>query len=476
MNADLCTTYLGVPFRNPFILASAPPTATGDMVRRAFEAGWGGAVVKTLIHEPVHNLPGRGDQYESMLIRKDKSMRKFLLIILSSVLILSACNGGSTPIPPRLVIEPDDGRSPILNAIAGATDNIRLTIYEITDLQSVSQSPSAPAISVAQALIDKAQSGVSVRVIVDQNKYGSGSSAKPVQQTVQALRNAGVIVHLSSTAFCYTHQKTFVIDGPTATNSGPSGTAIIMSLNLMPGYFGGTRDYAVITGEPGVVQEVSNVFDADFSLVGPPVPCSYALTPATTQPPPSPSDTPLVSEVSLLWSPVNSKPKLQQLIASAKQSLEITAEELVDADMVCQIQAVAQSPAKPLVRILLSGDTGGNAPAVKTLLGLGLSNISIRVMPGQPITPSPTTPQTPLYMHGKQVIADGIQAFVGSVNMTNTSLLQNRELGTLFTDSAMIARLQSAFTSDFTTPGSSLAAQACTGGYGCTEIACPPAL
>lgn len=59
MSADLSTTCLGVTFRNPFVLASAPPTATADMVRRAFEAGWGGAVVKTLIHEPVHNLPNR---------------------------------------------------------------------------------------------------------------------------------------------------------------------------------------------------------------------------------------------------------------------------------------------------------------------------------------------------------------------------------------------------------------------------------
>ena len=59
MHSDLHTSYLGVPFLNPFILASAPPTATGDMVRRAFEAGWGGAVVKTLIHEPVLNLPNR---------------------------------------------------------------------------------------------------------------------------------------------------------------------------------------------------------------------------------------------------------------------------------------------------------------------------------------------------------------------------------------------------------------------------------
>ena len=59
MPSDLNTTYLGVPFQNPFILASAPPTATGDMVRRAFETGWGGAVIKTLTLDTVHNLPNR---------------------------------------------------------------------------------------------------------------------------------------------------------------------------------------------------------------------------------------------------------------------------------------------------------------------------------------------------------------------------------------------------------------------------------
>lgn len=59
MPVVLDSTYLGVVFRNPFVLASAPPTATADMVRRAFEAGWGGAVIKTLIREPVHNLPNR---------------------------------------------------------------------------------------------------------------------------------------------------------------------------------------------------------------------------------------------------------------------------------------------------------------------------------------------------------------------------------------------------------------------------------
>ena len=43
---------------NPFWLASAPPTNTGEMIMRAFDAGWGGAVWKT-IGEPMTNVSSR---------------------------------------------------------------------------------------------------------------------------------------------------------------------------------------------------------------------------------------------------------------------------------------------------------------------------------------------------------------------------------------------------------------------------------
>src|SRR5437660_12195500 len=43
---------------NPFWLASAPPTNTGDQVMRAFDAGWGGAVWKTL-GDPIVNVSSR---------------------------------------------------------------------------------------------------------------------------------------------------------------------------------------------------------------------------------------------------------------------------------------------------------------------------------------------------------------------------------------------------------------------------------
>lgn len=44
----LATKVLGIDFENPFILASAPPTAKIESIDKAFSLGWGGAVLKTI--------------------------------------------------------------------------------------------------------------------------------------------------------------------------------------------------------------------------------------------------------------------------------------------------------------------------------------------------------------------------------------------------------------------------------------------
>ena len=58
--ADLTSNFVGIKSPNPFWLASAPPTDKEYNVRRAFEAGWGGVVWKTLGSEgpPVVNVNG----------------------------------------------------------------------------------------------------------------------------------------------------------------------------------------------------------------------------------------------------------------------------------------------------------------------------------------------------------------------------------------------------------------------------------
>src|SRR5438445_11941281 len=55
---DLSTTFTGLRFRNPFLLSSAPPTESESNILRAFDAGWGGVVTKTIGLHPVVNVAG----------------------------------------------------------------------------------------------------------------------------------------------------------------------------------------------------------------------------------------------------------------------------------------------------------------------------------------------------------------------------------------------------------------------------------
>ncbi|MEQ8334253.1 NAD-dependent dihydropyrimidine dehydrogenase subunit PreA [Nisaea sp.] len=60
--ANLQTTFLGIKSPNPFWLASAPPTDREVNVTRAFKAGWGGVVWKTLGEDP-HIVNVNGPRY-----------------------------------------------------------------------------------------------------------------------------------------------------------------------------------------------------------------------------------------------------------------------------------------------------------------------------------------------------------------------------------------------------------------------------
>ena len=54
--ATLHTTILGIDFENPFLLASAPPTALIESIDKAFTLGWGGAVLKTITPDDLEMI------------------------------------------------------------------------------------------------------------------------------------------------------------------------------------------------------------------------------------------------------------------------------------------------------------------------------------------------------------------------------------------------------------------------------------
>jgi dihydroorotate dehydrogenase len=51
-NVDLSTEICGLRFRNPFLLASGPPTGSKRNIMEAFRSGWAGAVIKTFTLDP----------------------------------------------------------------------------------------------------------------------------------------------------------------------------------------------------------------------------------------------------------------------------------------------------------------------------------------------------------------------------------------------------------------------------------------
>lgn len=60
---DVSVDFCGVHFENPFILASAPPTANYDLIKRGFQAGWAAAVIKTITHNPYDYFSPRFNSF-----------------------------------------------------------------------------------------------------------------------------------------------------------------------------------------------------------------------------------------------------------------------------------------------------------------------------------------------------------------------------------------------------------------------------
>ncbi|WP_423934454.1 NAD-dependent dihydropyrimidine dehydrogenase subunit PreA [Comamonas sp. 23] len=71
--ADIRSNFLGIRSPNPFWLASAPPTDKEINVTRAYEAGWGGVVWKTLGEDP-HVVNVNGPRYSTLMSQDRRVM------------------------------------------------------------------------------------------------------------------------------------------------------------------------------------------------------------------------------------------------------------------------------------------------------------------------------------------------------------------------------------------------------------------
>ena len=290
---------------------------------------------------------------------------------------------------PTLVTEPDEGLQPIYALMQSATQSLDMTMYELVDTQA------------EQILASLAASGVSVRVILDQNLESAHNQA-----AFDYLTQSGVNVLWAAPGYAATHEKAIVVDGRTAA---------VMSLNLASRYYASSRDFAVIDRDAAAVAAIEATFEADFA--------NRAVTPPTGD--------------DLVWSPTDSRVDLIALIDGAASTLLVENEEMGDAKVVAALVRAANRGVSVRVTMTYSSKWAGNY-AKLSAAGVQISTYD---------------PKAPLYIHAKAIVADDgtsqARAFVGSENFSVASLTRNRELGLMTSDPALVAFLSKTLRSDF---------------------------
>jgi phosphatidylserine/phosphatidylglycerophosphate/cardiolipin synthase-like enzyme len=305
----------------------------------------------------------------------------------SAVLPLAEPRGATAD---SLVVEPDDGMGRIDDLLASPLHTLDLTMYELSD-------PMAQSVLAA----DVAR-GVRVRVLLD-----GGYERSRNTPAYDFLRDRGVQVSWSSRRYTVTHEKTAVLDG---------STAVVMSLNLTAQYYATSRDVAVVDHDPRDAAAIEAVFDADIRG--------------------SPTATPAADD--LVWSPGQSAADLVALVDGARRSIDVESEELSSEPVVAAVVEAARRGVSVRLAMTYQSDWVANFNR------LAAAGARVSVMRGE----------TPLYIHAKLLVVDAGtrhgRAFVGSENLSDASLLHDRELGVVLVAPQLVSRLGALVDTDVT--------------------------
>lgn len=294
--------------------------------------------------------------------------------------------------PPVLVVEPDDGLSPVREFIESARESLLIKQFTFTEP------------SLIEATIGRRRAGVEVRVMLNAARSG-GDRAN--DQTYQQLQAAEIDVQWASSKFYVTHEKSIVVDNQ---------AAMIATYNLMIKYFTLTRDYGIITYDPTHVAQVTEVFDADWEHLD--------IEPAQT--------------AGLLWSNSNSRYQMARFIDRAEKTLLVQHPKYVDAVILDRIAAAAARGVK--VKVLCGGKHGiSDWDILDTFSSLRtLQRVGVKVHK-----------QKNLRVHAKLILIDDREALIGSMNIDRSAFDLRRELGVMTDDPAVVGRLRDVFDVDW---------------------------
>lgn len=248
--------------------------------------------------------------------------------------------------------------------------------------------------ALADRVVAAKNRGVAVRVILDPDSPGN-DAVRPT------LMNGNVPTRNATNLYTFSHAKYMVIDG---------NRVVIMSMNFNVDAMNMERNYGLVDRDPKDVADSQAIFNMDWASAGgePAMPADITCT-------------------RLIVSPNNAKARLVELIDSASRTLEVEVMYLSEDTVRMAIGAAKTRGVE--VRVLLSERTD---EAIPYLRGLG---IPVKFASG-------------FLLHAKLIVADGV-VFVGSENMSITSLTKNRELGALVFEPAAAAVVTTQFETDW---------------------------
>ena len=191
----------------------------------------------------------------------------------------------------QLLVQPDDGAEPVLDAIAGAKTNIDVYVFRLAHK------------GLESALRDAVDRGVTVRALV---AHANGGGKESVRKLEQRLLKIGASVSRTDDDLLRYHGKMMIID---------QSKLLVLGYNFTRKDIDDSRSLGVVTERPELVQEALRLFEADCDR--------RTFVPKVA---------------SFLVSPLNSRAGLLALIEGARNTLRIYDSRLSDNAMLKAIE------------------------------------------------------------------------------------------------------------------------------------------
>jgi phosphatidylserine/phosphatidylglycerophosphate/cardiolipin synthase-like enzyme len=218
----------------------------------------------------------------------------------------------------KLLIQPEDGIKPILEALKNAEKSIQILIFRFD----------RPEIS--KALVAAVRRGVSVQALI---AYTNQGEEKNLRRLESRLIAEGVMVTRTNDDLVRYHGKMFIVDEKTVYILGFNYTHMDIDLS---------RSFGVAISNPGVVKEAVKLFECDSKRQ------KYS------------SD-----KENLVVSPVNARERLTEFIDGAKKRLLLYEMKISDRDFVKLLNKKISDGVE--VRILARASAKGGSIPVRRM-------------------------------------------------------------------------------------------------------------